>query len=69
VTLASPADAPVANAAVREIELSIEGMTCAACAARIEKKLSKLPDVTATVNYAAATARVTAPVAMPVAAA
>jgi heavy metal translocating P-type ATPase len=67
VTLASPADAPVANAAVREIELSIEGMTCAACAARVEKKLSKLPDVTATVNYAAATARVTAPIAMPVA--
>ncbi|HEX8009266.1 MAG TPA: heavy metal translocating P-type ATPase [Trebonia sp.] len=48
-----------------EIELSIEGMTCAACAVRIEKKLNKLQDVRATVNYATATARVTAPAAMP----
>jgi P-type Cu+ transporter len=50
----------------REIELSIEGMTCAACAVRIEKKLNKLQDVRAMVNYATATARVTAPAAMPV---
>lgn len=34
------------------IELPIEGMTCAACAARIEKNLNKLPDVHATVNFA-----------------
>ena len=34
------------------IELEISGMTCAACANRIEKKLSKLDGVTATVNYA-----------------
>jgi cation-transporting P-type ATPase A/B/Cu+-exporting ATPase len=50
----------------REVDLTIEGMTCAACAARVEKKLNKLPDVSATVNYATATARVTAPAAMPV---
>jgi Cu+-exporting ATPase len=51
---------------MREIELSIEGMTCAACAARVEKKLNKLPDVSAAVNYATATARVTAPGDLPV---
>nr|WP_317155345.1 heavy metal translocating P-type ATPase [Mycobacterium sp. 21AC1] len=34
------------------VELKIGGMTCASCAARIEKKLNKLEGVTATVNYA-----------------
>ncbi len=34
------------------LELPIEGMTCASCAARIERKLNKLDGVTATVNYA-----------------
>src|ERR1700761_4064582 len=53
-------------AATREFELAIEGMTCAACAARVEKKLNKLDDVVASVNYATATARVSAPAAMPV---
>jgi Cu+-exporting ATPase len=38
----------------REIELSVAGMTCAACAIRVQKKLSKLDGVTASVNYAAA---------------
>ena len=52
--------------ATREIELSVEGMSCAACAVRIEKKLNKIGDVSAAVNYATATARVTAPSAMPV---
>ena len=47
------------------VELAIEGMTCAACAVRIEKKLNKLDDVQASVNYATATARVTAPTGMP----
>ena len=50
----------------REVELAIEGMSCAACAVRIEKKLKKLDHVTAAVNYATATARVTAPPALPV---
>ena len=52
--------------ATREVELAIEGMSCAACAVRIEKKLKKLDHVTAAVNYATATARVTAPPALPV---
>src|SRR3977135_513072 len=34
------------------VELIIGGMTCASCAARIEKKLNKLDGVTASVNYA-----------------
>jgi Cu+-exporting ATPase len=34
------------------VELAISGMTCASCANRIEKRLNKLPGVTATVNYA-----------------
>lgn len=41
------------------IELDIGGMTCAACAARIEKKLNRLDGVTATVNYATERAVVT----------
>ena len=34
------------------IDLEVTGMTCASCAARIEKKLNRLDGVTATVNYA-----------------
>ncbi|GAA4495051.1 heavy metal translocating P-type ATPase [Gluconacetobacter tumulicola] len=40
------------------LTLPLEGMTCAACAARIEKVLNRLPGVTASVNFAAATATV-----------
>ena len=36
----------------QRVELDVSGMTCAACAARIEKRLNKLPGVRATVNYA-----------------
>jgi P-type Cu+ transporter len=43
------------------VELEIEGMTCASCAVRIEKRLNKLEGVEATVNYATERARVTAP--------
>jgi cation-transporting P-type ATPase A/B/Cu+-exporting ATPase len=57
----SPLRTDAATPPLREIELSIEGMSCAACAVRIEKKLNKLDDVSASVNYATATARVTAP--------
>ncbi|HUP86412.1 MAG TPA: heavy metal translocating P-type ATPase [Acidimicrobiales bacterium] len=34
------------------VELDVGGMTCASCAARIEKKLNRIDGVTATVNYA-----------------
>jgi P-type Cu+ transporter len=42
-------------------ELAIGGMTCASCAARVEKKLNRLDGVTATVNFATETARVSFP--------
>ena len=56
---ASPAAVP--GGAVRAVELAIGGMTCASCAARVEKKLSKLDGVSATVNFATGTARVSFP--------
>src|SRR6266481_1021546 len=34
------------------VELELAGMTCASCAARIERKLNKLDGVHATVNFA-----------------
>ncbi|GHF28824.1 carbonate dehydratase [Streptomyces mashuensis] len=44
--------------ATAEVELSIGGMTCASCAARIEKKLNRMDGVTATVNFATEKAKV-----------
>jgi len=41
------------------LDLPLEGMTCAACAARIEKSLNKLPGVQADVNFATESALVT----------
>jgi heavy metal translocating P-type ATPase len=77
VTAVSAAGAPAATGGhgqetprggdgLRELELSVAGMTCAACAARVEKKLGKLDGVRAAVNYATGTALVTAPASMPV---
>ncbi len=43
------------------VELEIGGMTCASCAARIEKRLNRLDGVTATVNYATEHATVDLP--------
>jgi Cu+-exporting ATPase len=43
----------------QSIELAIGGMTCASCAARVEKKLNRMDGVTASVNYATEKARVT----------
>jgi P-type Cu+ transporter len=65
VTGASPAAVP--GGAVRAVELAIGGMTCASCAARVQKKLNKLDGVAATVNFATGTARVSFPAAMPAA--
>jgi P-type Cu+ transporter len=48
-----------ATAAPESVRLEIEGMTCASCAARIEKKLNKLEGVEASVNYATEEAAVT----------
>ncbi len=43
------------------LDLTIGGMTCATCANRVERKLNRMPGVAATVNFATATARVSAP--------
>ena len=51
-------DAPATTGTV---ELALEGMTCAACAARIEKSLNRLDGVRASVNFAAETAQVSFP--------
>ena len=50
--------------AMRSAELAIGGMTCASCAARVEKKLNRLDGVMATVNLATETARVSFPAAV-----
>ncbi|GGY82866.1 copper-translocating P-type ATPase [Streptomyces nitrosporeus] len=55
-TTTAAADVPVAETS--EAELLIGGMTCASCAARVEKKLNRMDGVTATVNYATEKARV-----------
>jgi Cu+-exporting ATPase len=51
------------------LELEIGGMTCASCAARIEKKLNRMPGVEASVNYATERARVVLPEGTDIAAA
>ncbi|WP_415952311.1 heavy metal translocating P-type ATPase [Streptomyces sp. KLOTTS4A1] len=50
--------APRAGKPASEVELAIGGMTCASCAARIEKKLNRMDGVEATVNYATEKAKV-----------
>jgi copper chaperone CopZ len=54
-----------ASSAPRQVGLAIGGMTCAACAARVEKKPNGIDSVVATVNVATGQALVTAPVSVP----
>ncbi|MGX1885584.1 heavy metal translocating P-type ATPase [Streptomyces sp. NPDC055287] len=58
MTTTTPATG-TAGATGAEVELAIGGMTCASCAARIEKKLNRMDGVEATVNYATEKAKVT----------
>jgi Cu+-exporting ATPase len=53
-------DVPTASPTT-DVDLVIGGMTCASCAARIEKRLNKLDGVSASVNYATELARVAVP--------
>ena len=53
----TPPDTPRTD----RLQLQIDGMTCASCAARIEKRLNKLDGVSATVNYATEKATVDVP--------
>lgn len=56
----SPSHSPAA-APTQHVDLEITGMTCASCAARIEKKLNRLDGVEASVNFATEKAHVTVP--------
>ncbi|NUK55503.1 heavy-metal-associated domain-containing protein, partial [Streptomyces lunaelactis] len=44
-----------------QVELTISGMTCASCAARVEKKLNRMDGVSAAVNYATEKAKISYP--------
>ncbi|MEU5155155.1 heavy metal translocating P-type ATPase [Glycomyces sp. NPDC021274] len=55
MTVTEPAPERTANS----FDLDIEGMTCAACAGRVEKALNRVPGAAATVNFAAERATVT----------
>ncbi|MBJ6627232.1 MULTISPECIES: heavy metal translocating P-type ATPase [unclassified Streptomyces] len=60
-TTAPEAPPAAGQPALSEVELLIGGMTCASCAARVEKKLNRMDGVTATVNYATEKARISYP--------
>ncbi len=49
---------PAVPTLVDHLDLEVTGMTCAACANRIERRLNKIDGVQASVNYATETARV-----------
>jgi Cu+-exporting ATPase len=48
----------VSPASIVEVELAVQGMTCGACAAKIQKELNEIPGVEAAVNYATESAMV-----------
>lgn len=58
MTSAEPSSA---ERSTHRTELTVEGMTCASCASRVERKLNKLDGVAATVNFATERARVEHP--------
>ncbi|MEO5974057.1 MAG: heavy metal translocating P-type ATPase [Ilumatobacteraceae bacterium] len=49
----------ITEAPMTDVQLDIGGMTCASCAARIEKRLNKLDGVSASVNYTTEKAKIT----------
>ena len=65
MTSSTTTQTPIADTS--EVELQIGGMTCASCAARVEKKLNRLDGVTATVNLATEKAKVSYPAGIQVA--
>jgi len=59
---AGPVSAPLEDGAeLTRVDLDVQGMTCASCAMRIERKLGRMPGVEAAVNYATHRARVRLP--------
>ncbi|MGW1910797.1 heavy metal translocating P-type ATPase [Streptomyces sp. NPDC002076] len=53
------AETAITTGETSEAELLIGGMTCASCAARVEKKLNRMEGVSATVNFATEKAKIT----------
>jgi Cu+-exporting ATPase len=49
---------PALPAPVLTVDLAVEGMTCASCVARVEKRLNRVPGAQATVNLALESAHV-----------
>ena len=64
--MSSAAVTSQASSSPQEVGLSVQGMTCAACAARVEKTLNAIDGVHATVNFATERATVIAPASVPV---
>ncbi len=63
-TASQVTDSPMSRDAV--VSIAVGGMTCGACAAKIERRLNVLDGVSASVNYASERARVALPVDLPV---
>jgi P-type Cu+ transporter len=59
--MTSTTEVTPADESTHQVELMIGGMTCASCAARVEKKLNRMDGVTATVNYATEKAKIAYP--------
>ena len=51
----------VHEASTVRCDIPVTGMTCASCAARVERKLNRIEGVTASVNFATASAHVALP--------
>ncbi|MCZ4149501.1 carbonate dehydratase, partial [Escherichia coli] len=54
-------ETPTHSPELRTLDLDIQGMTCASCVGRVERKLGKLPGVTASVNLPLESAKVQVP--------
>ena len=65
VSSGQPAGPGESSGPVR-VELLVQGMTCAACAAKVQSRLNAIENVSATVNIATGKATVTAPLPVPV---
>ena len=57
---------PGESSGLVRVELLVQGMTCAACAAKVQSRLNAIENVSATVNIATEKATVTAPLSVPV---
>lgn len=56
--MSTPDERPTAGAPVALVDLDVQGMTCASCVARVERRLNQVPGASATVNLALETAHV-----------